>query len=245
MYILISIQQTMFGMQNRMNKQLYSYIVFLLGILYVSTTSAQELRGIVYELESSAPLWNVSVKNLRTQEEVNTDREGRFSLKAQLNDYLTFSIPGYQTDTAFIYEEGVRRIYMLRDERSIVIDEVLVKRLTDSRLAAEITQARNEGKAVDVSQQQGGIRLSPSRLFGRKAKTARSNLAVLLEEQNNRKIDRRFTYRVIASVVPLSEDEIALFRERFRPTLQFAETASPEDMRLYILDSYKKFREQE
>jgi len=228
-------------MQNRLIA-LLPYMMFLLCVMGQTSSSAQELRGIVYELESSAPLWNVSVKNLRTQEEVTTDRSGNFSLKAQLNDYLTFSIPGYQTDTAFIYEEGVRRIYMLRDERSIIIDEVLVKRLTDSRLAAEITKAQNEGKAVDVSQQQGGIRISPSRLFGRKAKTARSNLTVLLEEQNNRKIDKVFSYHLIASVVPLDDDEIALFRERFRPTLQFAETASPEDMRLYILDSYNKFR---
>src|SRR5690606_11359867 len=231
-------------MQNRLIA-LLPYMMFLLCVMGQTSSSAQELRGIVYELESSAPLWNVSVKNLRTQEEVTTDRSGNFSLKAQLNDYLTFSIPGYQTDTAFIYEEGVRRIYMLRDERSIVIDEVLVKRLTDSRLAAEIAKAQQEGKAVDVSQQRGGIRISPSRLFGRKAKTARNNLALLLEEQNNRKIDKICTLRFSASVLPLDNNEIALFKTRFSPTLQFAQTASPEELRLYILDSYKKFKEQE
>ncbi|NGM61383.1 hypothetical protein G5B30_05560 [Sphingobacterium sp. SGG-5] len=244
MCIPTAIPKTTSGMQNKL-KTLLPYILVLCGTLGHTPIFAQAFRGIVYELSSSAPLWNVTVKNLRTQEETQTDREGNFSLAATLNDYLTFSLPGYQTDTAFIYEEGVRRIYMLRDERSIVIDEVLVKRLTDSRLAAEIAKAQQEGKAVDVSQQRGGIRISPSRLFGRKAKTARNNLALLVEEQNNRKIDKIFTTRLIASVVPLDNNEIALFRTRFRPTLQFAQTASPEDMRLYILDSYKKFKEQE
>jgi len=235
----------MFGKQNKMKRRyLYSYILFLLGVCGGSIVNAQDFRGIVYELESSSPLWNVTVKNLRTQEEANTNREGQFNIKAELNDYLTFTLPGYLTDTIFIYEEGVRRVYMLRDEESIALDEILVKRMTDSRLAIEIAKAQNEGKSVEASQQRGGLRISPSRVFGRKAKQARSKLALLLEEQNNRKVDRIFTPRLIASIVTLNEEELALFRERFRPELKFAETASPEDMRLYILDSYKKFKEE-
>ncbi len=245
MYIPISIRKTMFGKQNKMKKHyLYSCIILLLGICFGQIVIAQDFRGIVYELESSNPLWNVTVRNVRTQQEANTDREGRFNIKAQLNDYLTFTLPGYQTDTVFIYEEGVRRVYMLQDEERIVMDEILVSRMTDSRLTIEIAKARNEGKAVEASQQRGGLRVSPSRVFGRKAKQARSTLALLLEEQNNRKIDRIFTSRLIISVVTLNEDELALFRERFRPTLKFAESASPEDMRAYILDSYKKFKEE-
>lgn len=243
MFIPISIPKTMFG---RQIKHIACFIVIVSTTLLTGTTTAQTqqkpLQGFVFELESSGPVWNVTVKNLRTQEETTTDREGKFSIATQLNDYLTFNIAGYQTDTAFIYEEGVRRIYMLRDESAIVIDEVVITRLTNSRLESEIRKARNEGRVVDASQKRGGIRISPSRLFGKKAQNARSNLAVLIEEQNNRKVDRRFTARLIASIVPLNEEEIALFRTRFRPSLDFIETASPEDIRLYVLDSYKKFR---
>ncbi|HMR18616.1 MAG TPA: carboxypeptidase-like regulatory domain-containing protein [Sphingobacterium sp.] len=231
----------MFG--KRSNYPVLILLVMSSFLTYVPVSTAQQrLQGIVYELESSSPIWNVAVKNLRTKEETTSDREGKFTISAQLNDYLTFTIPGYQTDTAFIYEEGVRRVYMLRDESAIAIDEVVVTRLTDSRLEIEIRKAKNEGKAVDVSQQQGGLRVSPSRLFGKKAKNARSNLALLIEEQNNRKVDKKFTARLIASIVPLNEEEIALFRTRFRPTVEFIETASPEDIRIYILDAYKKFR---
>lgn len=234
----------MFGKRNNPIKFLITLgTAFFLSVNSDNTAVAQQrLQGIVYELESSSPIWNVTVKNLRTQEEMTTDREGKFTISAQLNDYLTFTMPGYQTDTAFIYEEGVRRVYMLRDENTIMIDEVLVRRLTDSRLDAEIRKAKNEGKAVDASQQQGGLRVSPSRLFGKKARNARSNLALLMEEQNNRKVDKRFTTRLIASILPLNEEEIALFRTRFRPTIEFVESASPEDLRVYILDSYKQFR---
>jgi hypothetical protein len=200
---------------------------FTLALLHSSYAQQRALQGFVYELESSNPIWNVTVKNLRTQEETTSDREGKFQISTQLNDYLTFTMPGYQTDTAFIYEEGVRRVYMLRDESSIILDEVVITKLTDSRLESEIR------------------RVSPSRLFGKKAKDARANLALLIEEQNNRKVDKIFTARLIASIVPLNDEEIALFRTRFRPSVDFVKTASPEDLRIYILDSYKKFRADE
>lgn len=210
--------------------------------LQLSSVQAQEIKGYVYELVSSNPLWNTTIKNLRTQQIVQSDRDGSFKISGQLNDYLVFSNPGYKQDTIFYYEDNIRRVYMTRDESLILIDEVVVSRMTDSRLAAEIAKAQNEGKAVDVSQQRGGLRVSPSRLFGKKAKEARSNLNLLVAEQEKREIDRRFTTQLIATTIPLSPDEIALFRERFRPTLDFTKKASNEDLKVYILDSYKKFK---
>ena len=229
-----------------MNK--INYIIALMAFLLAgigTPIQAQDFTGIVYELESSHTLWNVTVRNLRTKEQVNTDREGKFKINAKLYDYLELELPGYQKDTAFLYEEGVQRIYLLREDNTIVINEVLVTRLTDSRLISEIERTKNEGKVVDANQQKGGLRVSPSRLFGRKAKEARKNLDLLITEQKNRKIDRKFTNQLIASLVPLSEDEIPLFKERYRPTLEFVQVASPQDLQVYILDSYKKFRQED
>lgn len=214
---------------------------FIIGLQWHSAR-AQDIKGYVYELVSSTPLWNTTIKNLRTQQVVQSERDGSFKIPGRLNDYLVFTNPGYKQDTIFYYEDNIRRVYMTRDESLISIDEVVVSRMTDSRLAAEIAKAQNEGKAVDVSQQRGGLRVSPSRLFGKKAKKARSNLSLLLAEQQKREVDRRFTTQLIASVIPLTPDEIALFRERFRPTPEYIRKASNEDLRVYILDSYKKFK---
>ncbi|GHE42667.1 hypothetical protein GCM10017764_27640 [Sphingobacterium griseoflavum] len=206
------------------------------------TSQAQQIRGIVHELESSQKLPAVLVKNLRTNEKTETDSEGNFRIGGQLNDYLTFAQAGYEIDTAFIYEAGVQRIYLVRDQKSIVIDEVIVSRLTDSRLVAEIEKAKKDGQVVDASQNRGGMRLSPSRLFGRQSKMARKNLTLLLTEQSNRKIDRLFSNQAIRAIVPLNDTELPLFREQFRPTLEFLQTASPEDFRIYVLDAYSKFK---
>src|SRR5690606_25988436 len=102
--------------------------------------------------------------------------------------------------------------------------------------------ARQEGQVTEASRHRGGLRLSPSRLFGKQAKLARQNLDLLLREQSERKVDRLFTKQLITAIIPLSDAELALFREQFRPTVAFMETASPEDIRIYILESYSKFK---
>lgn len=218
------------------------FFLLLFGIGFSFSVNAQEIKGIVHELESSQRLREVTVKNLHTNETTETDTEGNFTISGKINDLLTFNQPGYEVDTAFIYQEGVQRIYLVRDSKSIVIDEIVISRLTDSRLAAEIEKAKNEGQVTEASQTRGGLRLSLSRLFGRQSKMARKNLDLLLEEQNNRKVDRLFSEQAIRAVIPLTVTEMALFREQFRPSLEFIETASPEDLRVYILDSYSKFK---
>lgn len=225
-----------------MNKLIKNSILVTILMLSVQLSNAQEIKGYVYELVSTTPLWNATVKNTRTNETVNTAKDGAFKIDGKINDYLVISSTGYLTDTVFYYEDAVKRIYLARDDKVLVIDEVLIKRLTDSRLDLEIAKAKNEGKAVEASQYQGGLRVSPSRLFGKKAKEARANLALLIEEQNERKVDRIFTTQLIASLTPLDQNEIALFRERFRPSIEFIQRVNPEELKSYISDSYKKFK---
>ncbi|RZF61870.1 hypothetical protein [Sphingobacterium corticibacterium] len=229
-----------------MRKQIQHYaLLFLLllsGLGISRSANGQEIKGIVHELESSQRLRDVTVKNLRTNETTQTDTEGNFTVGGQINDLLTFTQPGYEIDTAFVYQEGIQRVYLIRDSKTITIDEVVISRLTDSRLAYEIEKAKTEGQVTEASQNRGGLRISLSRLFGRQSKMARNNLDLLLEEQHNRKVDRLFSAQAIRALVPLTDTEMALFREQFRPSLEFIETASPEDVRAYVLDSYSKFK---
>lgn len=222
------------------------YVIATILLVFggLNTLDAQEIKGIVHDLETSERARGVSVQNLRTKERVETDADGNFSIAGQPNDYLRLTGAGFETDTAFVYDEGIRRIYLVRDENTIVINEVFVTRFTDSRLLAEIEKARRDGKAVDASQHQGGMRISPSRLFGRKGRQARSNLDILVDEYDNRQVDKVFTNQLIRSLVPLTDDEIPLFRSQYRPSLEFVQQASPEDLRVYIADSYSKFKNQ-
>ncbi|KGE12389.1 hypothetical protein [Sphingobacterium deserti] len=229
-------------MNNRKREKLFTVCSIILFVLVGQFAKAQQIKGIVHELESSQKLPHVLVKNLRTNQTIETDNEGVFTIEGTINDLLTFTQAGYEVDTAFVYQEGIQRIYLVHDEKSILIDEVIVSRLTDSRLANEIERAKKEGQVTEASQNRGGMRISASRLFGRQSKQARKNLNLLITEQSNRKVDRIFTSQAIRAIVPVTDADLPLFREQFRPTLEFMQTASPEDVRIYVLDSYSKFK---
>lgn len=218
------------------------HLITILLIACTFSVQAQQIKGFVHDLANSEPLYNVEIKNLRTNTTVLSDRNGSFTINGQVNDYLAVNFIGYIADTIFYYDEAIRRIYLTKNDGIVSIDEVLVKRFTDNLLSRELEKARNAGKIVEVPRNQGGIRISPSRLFGRDAKQARSNVEILEEEYHARKIDQRFTRYLITSLLPLSAEEIALFKERFRPTLEFVEHASDEDLKVYIIESYTVFK---
>lgn len=218
------------------------YLIIGLLTLIATYSHAQQINGYIYDLVSSQPLYNVEIKNLRTNEIINSNRDGAFKITGEVNDYLAVHILGYDADTIFYYDDAVRRIYLNKDENILHIDEVLVKRLTDNVLADELEKARNAGKVVEVPRNQGGIKISPSRLLGHDGKTARKNIDILYEEYQARKIDRRFTKHLIASLLPLNDADLALFRERFRPTVEFIENTTDEDLKVYIIESYTTFK---
>lgn len=223
---------------------IHSLSIFtLISISSISSKlQAQEkVKGITMELVSSQKIEGVFIKNIRTNTTVQSDQEGNFTIDVQLNDYLAVEAAGYEKDTVFVYDYGVKRIYLNRQNTAIELNEVYIERMTDSRLIAEINATKLAGKYSDVGQQRGGIRISPSRLFGKDAKRARQNYKLLVEEQHKRVIDRKFTNDLIQSVTPLKNPELALFKEQYRPSYKFIEQASVEDVKLYIMDAYKKY----
>lgn len=208
----------------------------------ITFSFAQEIKGIVYDLETSRKLPDVQIKNLRTNDMVKSDLQGNFTIPGKMNDYLSLMVQGYDRDTAFIYQEGITRIYLVNDKSTITIDEVVVSKITDSRLTREIERAKNNSKAVETSTTRGGLRISPSRLFGKEAKQARASIEILEIEREQRNVDRVFTNDAILSLIPMERQDLLLFKDGYRPSYEFIKQASPEDLKAYILDSYAKFK---
>ncbi|WP_343564626.1 hypothetical protein [Sphingobacterium sp.] len=225
-------------------KVIQTILSCLLMILISGQLLAQEkTKGIIMELVSGEKIEAAQIQNLRSKVEVQTNRDGSFAIDANINDLLLIKANGYEQDTVFIYDSSLRRIYLNRINTPIELSQVVVERMTDSRLAAEIQREKEAGKYSDVSKNRGGIRISPSRIFSKEGKQARSNYKLLVAEMEKRAVDRKFTDNLIKELTPLNAAELALFKERFRPSYQFIQNSSLETLRVYIMDSYKKFNE--
>ena len=218
--------------------------IFILLILFVATASlgkAQTLEGIVMELGNSRPIQQVEIKNLTTETTVESNASGEFKIEAETNDLLTFGYPGYRLDTLVVVDYEVKRVYMTPLENFNILEDVEITDLSDAQLEEEIRIARERGRSVHTAQG-GGIAISPSRLFGREAKDARNRHDLLLAERENRVINSKFNEAVITPITPLKGRDLDLFIVKFKPSYEFVEQSDEEQIRLYIMDSYKEFK---
>ena len=218
------------------------HIVVFLGILATQAWAQDTLNGYVLELHSGEPLRFVEIKNLNTGTTTESLEDGAFSIAVERNQRLQFAYPGYRTDTLVVIEFDIKRVYLTSDGSAIQLDEVQIQAMTDSRLEAEIKRAQAEGQFAETSQRRGGIRISPSRWFGKSGRQARQRYELLLAERERRQIDARFTREAITAVTPLEGEDLELYMTKYRPTAAFLSTADEADLRLYIIDSYAAFK---
>ncbi|MGK6353145.1 carboxypeptidase-like regulatory domain-containing protein [Parapedobacter sp. DT-150] len=217
-------------------------LFYLLALSFTALAQQDTLTGYVLELGDGEPLQYVEIKNLETGVLTESQADGKFAIPVKKNERLQFEYPGYRTDTLVVTAFEIKRVYMTTDGSAIQIDEVQIQAMTDSRLVAEIERARKEGQVAEASQRRGGVRISPSRWFGQQGKQARLRYKLLLAEQERRKIDARFTPEAVMAVTPLKDRDLELYMTKYRPTVDFLSTADEADLRLYIMDTYAKFK---
>ncbi|WP_157278976.1 hypothetical protein [Olivibacter sitiensis] len=200
----------------------------------------QLLKGKILELGSNENMSQVSIKNLNTDVQVESDRNGDFSIAAKKDEILVFAFPGYRTDSLVVTDFAFKRMYLTGVDDPRLLSEVNVNAMTNSRLEEERAKAQAEGQVANTVSG-GGIALSPSRLFGKEGRNARRSYKLMEEEANNRDIDARFTRTLVQSFTPLEGDDLDLFMVKYRPKINFVKKASDDDLRLYVIDSYGKF----
>jgi len=217
-------------------KQLFLFIVLFLGSTIL--LKAQTLKGMVMELNTSKPIAQVDIQNLSTKQAVETNSSGEFSINIKLNELLSFHYPGYRIDTLVVTDYEYRRIYLTPIKGFNILKDVEITELSDVQLNQQIEIAKQQGKTVEFN---GGIAISPSRLFGKQAKEARSRYDLLVAERENRAIASKFNPLLITSITPLTDKDLDLFIVKYKPSYEFVMKSDEEQIRLYIMDSFKEF----
>jgi len=228
---------------------LLTLLLSVLGFFFVH--AQQQFKGIVLEYGSDELMPQVQVKNLNSQDSVLTTIKGEFTLPANKDDILVFSYPGYRVDSLVVLDYDLKRVYLTAVDDPRFLKEVNVTAITNSRLAEEKERVRNRGQYANTvsggsaglgPQRMGGIGLSPSRIFGKEAREARRQYKMLETESNNRIIDARFTPALIQRITPLKGEDLSLFMAKYRPKVSFIKEADDEQLRLYIIDAYNKYK---
>ncbi|WP_028297914.1 hypothetical protein [Olivibacter sitiensis] len=194
------------------------------------------LRGKTYVLDTNTFLSDVEITNLSTGQLVWSSANGDFAISAKTNDLLSFSFPGYRTDTLLVTDFSYKRIYLTIKDETRILKEVEVK--AKMATVQMLEEARQEAKLVTYGKYKGGISFSPSYLFSKQRRNARKRVKMLEQQLAWEATQERFRKEKIKELTPLEGENLDLFMVIYRPT----KVMNDKQLEQYIMDSYSGFK---
>lgn len=220
-------------------------LVFTLLIICIDA-HAQNINGMV--VSTNERLSNAIIHNLKTGERTVSDMQGLFHIKANNGDTLITSLLNYKTDT--LIAGNLDNVIIRLKSTSKILKEVVIK---DSVLSPLKVYNNNKVEYKDIywkgdkshifSISPGvigldvGISINIDKLYNalsKEGKDARKLQRELTTDYKNSIVDERFNKTLVAEVTGFKGDELSDFIVKYRPTYEFASTASKYDIIQYI-----------
>ncbi|RZK41349.1 MAG: hypothetical protein EOO90_11715 [Pedobacter sp.] len=195
------------------------------------------MKGITFNRISREPLGEVEVFNLTNKAKATSNNKGEFLIEAKRNDVLIFKLAGYQPDTVLLINLSPLRRYLSADINSL--NTVNISGERDIR--KEYAQSFNKANAFVLKQGRGLI-FHPSLYFSKEGRNARRFVRMLKSDEKQKVVDRVYNLKVISKMFPLQQPELDAFYLTYKPTIKFVKRLSAEDFKLYLEDSYRKFK---
>ena len=104
-------------------------IIYITALFFSVLGYSQSISGKV-ETEEGLSIGNVMVINIKTNEKVNTDENGKFTISAKLQDEIRFVKKGYDRVSHVVKSADFQEEKYFRLQKSTVtIEEVVISRL--------------------------------------------------------------------------------------------------------------------
>ncbi|MES2807101.1 MAG: hypothetical protein V4619_00655, partial [Bacteroidota bacterium] len=84
--------------------------------------------------------------------------------------------------------------------------------------------------------------LSPSTWFSKEGKDARRLKRYFASEEKERYVDKYYTPKYVATLIPLTGVELENFMALYRPTYEYVKANDGPTLAMFINDSYKKYK---
>lgn len=212
-------------------------LITIVLLIICGVGAKAQVEGLIIDRVSRKAIAKADVLNLNNKAKTQSNAKGEFAINAVVNDLLVFSMPGYKSDTLLLINLKPLMRYM--EVASNTLNTISVVEKVDIR--KQYAQTFNKANGV-LLQKGRGLLLYPSTLFGREGRQARYFKRLLKREEKEKPIDQRFNAKTITAVLPLQQPELDAFMFMYRPTLKFVTKTSAPDFKLFLLDSYNKFK---
>lgn len=225
---------------------MFRFVLLLCFCCALSTlTYAQnDLMGRVFEVKTRIGLAGVSIENTKTKQVTNTDNNGRFSIKARINDIIIFKNFSYHPDTILVTDMRFAEVFLT--PQGTMLDQVTIHNTsTNAPKMSGFTDPEYHGQTVMYAKDENGnnkggldFRLH---YWNKDEKNRKKEAANEKEQQQRAQIAKVFTATNIGRYVPLKGDELEDFILLYIPkTKVYFE--HDFNLTLYLDTSYKEFQ---
>lgn len=219
----------------------------LLIILNPTSGFAQEfvLKGVIFQKQSNFRIANALVLNLKNKLTVGTDYTGAFSIKATLGDTLRISRKDY-SENYYVVESQKDAVIQL--SQIIQLNEVrIVGQSKKQELDEAMRQYRSQGSFYNGKPPVLAAIASPItglyELFGKTPGQARRFQAYSKTETEQINIDKRFNAAIVKQNTDLTDAQIDVFMNTFRPTYDQILQWNEYDLINYIKASARQLKD--
>lgn len=228
-----------------------SYIFMLIvffSVCNVSCVLAQQeflLKGVIFQKQSDFRIANALILNLKKKITVVTDYSGAFSIKANLGDTLKIFKKDY-SDNYYVVESQKDAIIQL--SQAIQLNEVrIVGQSKKQELDEAMRQYRGQGSFYNGKPPATVFLAAPItgfyELFGKTPGQARRFQAFSKTETEQINIDKRFNKSIVKENTDLTEAQVEVFMDVYRPSYDQLLRWNEYDLINYIKTSAQQLKD--
>jgi len=220
---------------------MYKLIIFLLLASPIGVFAQTVTTGTVFDFsKKSLSLPGVSIRNLNSKQSTSTNKDGKYTIGANIGDLLEFSAVGYHTDTLYLTNLLNRTIYLPAKTNSLKDVDITAVRMnsqiTDAKdpLAEKYTLLSTGGNLnrKRMTDKVGGLSLNLG--YGKYKRQQRKEADLAEKEMYQDEIDENFTPRAITELTKLEGDELKNFMIIYRPSIEAVKAERPFRYPFYI-----------
>jgi hypothetical protein len=221
-------------------------LFLILGLFIVNISYAQDkISGRIFEHKTTVALFGIKVENLKTHNTAVSDSTGRFSISANVGDYISFSGFAYQIDTVYI--ASLKYLEVSLEPKQNMLKEVKVMN-TETKLGnltAPPPPAPLGGQTVryqtdGAGNETGGLKIMLFDSNSNEKKKERDH-KIAADEDKHLEIYNIFKPKNLKNYVPITDTtEMDNFIILYTPDIA-TYYSSEFNLTVYLNDCYQKF----
>jgi CarboxypepD_reg-like domain len=220
------------------------YILILFTIISINAKAQVTLQGTVYANgKEKKPLSFTTIINSRTKQMVSTSTEGKYTISVNKGDTLKVSFIGYNNvEFEVPYSIGLfdKNFYLLPSKNILTTIKItgLTKYQKDSIERANLyDETLNTEQVSTISSPVTSV----YQQFSKKYKDLRKFQNQYHNYEQQKFIDTKYTYDVVAAVTKLTGDDVAYFMNTFPMEYKFARLAGDLEIKMWIKSNFKNY----